>query len=154
MFVIGLLALMSAGGISCAYAQTSEKTASVSTSSASANIAALCSAIDQAVAKIKTGSSDLSDIGASIEKKANELDPKQKLTPADKALLKNTMHGLMETVVATQVMQAPQMAQVFGNLTEDQKKEMISQAMTIAAKEIDGKIDKCETVGDFANIKL
>lgn len=156
MFIIGLLALMSVGGISCAYAQTNEEAASVSASGASTNIAALCSALDQALDQLKTNPSDLSlsDMGAAIEKKTNELDHTQKLTPADKALLKKTMHKLMETVVSIQMMENPQMAQMLGNLTEDQKKEMIDQAMNMISKEIDGKIDKCDTIGDFANIQM
>ena len=154
MCVIGLLALMSVGGMSCVYARASEDTVPAAVSGASPGIAQLCAALDQTVELLKTNSSDVSGIGSMIEKKANELDPNQKLTPADKALLKKTMCKLMETVVTTKVMENPQMASLFGNLSEDQKKEMVSMAMEVTSKEIDSKIDQCDTIGDFVNMDI
>lgn len=87
-----------------------------------------------------------------MNKSVGNLDTDQKLTSADKALLKKTMYNLMEVVVSIQMEQNPQMAQIFGNLTEDQKKEMMGMAMKVATQELDNKIVSCETLGDFTDL--
>ena len=152
--VMCLLAMMIAGG-SMSYANPrpdNDKNSVTSSSAVSKDIAELCSALDKALEALKTNPSDLSGFGNSMNKSVGNLDTDQKLTSADKALLKKTMYNLMEVVVSIQMEQNPQMAQIFGNLTEDQKKEMMGMAMKVATQELDNKIDSCETLGDFTDL--
>lgn len=146
--MICLLAVVAVGSsVSCANAQTKEDT-----SGASKDVVTVCQIFDKAVDALKQDPSKMDEIGETLGQGVKDLDLNQKLTPADKALLKKTMHRLMETVVLSQMDQNPQLSQMLGSMTDEQKKEMIDMAMKVAAKEVDGKIDACETLGDLEDM--
>ena len=148
LFMCLLAVLTISGSVSCANAQSKD----VDTSGASKDVVTVCQVLDKAVDALKEDPSRMDEIGETLGQGVKDLDINQKLTPADKALLKKTMNRLMETMVLSQMEQNPQMVQMLGSLTDDQKKEMIDMAMKVAAKEVDAKIDSCETLSDFANM--
>ena len=152
ILMICLLAVLTVGvSVSCANAQN-KSDSSAETSGASKDVVMICKVFDKATDALKKDPSKLDEIGETLGEGLKEPDVNQKLTPADKALLKKTMYRLMETVVVTQMEQNPQVAQMMGSMTDDQKKEMIDMAMKIASKEVDSKIDACETLGDLTKM--
>lgn len=154
-FMMFLLAALTVScGLASANASEANDASTASTSGVTKDIATLCATLDKAAESLKNEPTDISRLGESIESNIKDLDLKQKLTPADKALLKKTMRNFMVVVVSSQMEQNPQMAQMFSSLSADQKKEVIDMAMNMAAKEIDSKIDACETLEDFSNISI
>ncbi len=153
-FVLTCLLTMTLVGIpaSYTYAQSTQQT--VTSSAATPNIASLCSALSKATEALQKDPATAAEIGSSIEKKLDDLDRNQKLTPADKKLLKETMVKLMKSVAMVQLTTDPQMAAMVAGLTEEQKQEMIDTGMQAITKELDQKIDACQTLGDFSKIAL
>lgn len=154
LLMVCLLAVLSvSGSVSCVNAQTkSDNSAQASTSGASKDVVTVCEIFNKAIATIEKDPSKMNEVGETLGNGVKDLNTDQKLTTADKNLLKQTFHRLMKAVVVSQMDANPQMASLMANMTDEQKQQTIDMAMQIAAKEIDGKIDACETLGDLAKM--